>query len=885
MQKRKVLRWLSKERYPLFVHTPLAHEYRLCCKLRRISFALRLDDKDEDGQKMLETFSVNLLGSVAGMHLFRQYLQNKCGARVYACWMHVQFFRNTNDRALRESLLKEIRRLYLDPEAFGYVSGGELLRDVLVSELLTFTLLPTREKKLSSEIVGAHPLRPRELDPSSPHALQRVQHVLLDALRTYWVPCYVIHVLNTEPSRVVKKLFKTSVDDPVDGSTLERLLEKCSVFQTSTLSYPRPSLDDDEEESSLDSLPQEVHYTVSNVSLGSSITSLSSSTVPEESTTSISSELVYTRVFGTAAPLSGDTERQEQPSCSYAHGGLVGSGSGGFQVSSLSILGSDSDNTTLTSRDTSTSEASADQPVDMDSNNNARNPAEVDSDSQSPPSGDGRSSLRTRHQPAEETDTTSGDRNIPGSKRKTATFLGSTSSTFLRHLQARETFRDSTTLMPNEVVKEPEGSKLEMEETTKSVEPEEEEPRYVEDNVLFTAGTLANITRVALTEMTMRREEMEHMTRLLMHYVFGKRDMEKEHPVTDRRTLCLLACDHLCGSPFRTYLSERGQKLHVKYFDFWSAMRRNLQLKDSCGFHKHGRRDRERERELQLMEIADMFLLSHDFGVLGLTPELKMRLHDDLNNNSWQSPLINAVQDVLSNVLSIPMTQYIIHDLDVFRLEVFDLDRPDFEFLDNPGLECDFDSDLPLRVPSSLGTLLHRRKRAAELKTFQQRRWLSSPWVREGAMDPREDAEHILPKDAKHRTVDVSVGVLYEQHRLKAFQYFLLLCEDLYLEPLCDVGFLTDMNWSNYGSLHVPVSKPVRSKAMDNLMPWRRRRISSATLNRPCLVTRILMSTIRSDTDVSLRETDEAKASRDKDITRHRRRRVALELERPLKPK
>nr|KAG5710045.1 hypothetical protein BaRGS_030121 [Batillaria attramentaria] len=77
------------------------------------------------------------------------------------------------------------------------------------------------------------------------------------------------------------------------------------------------------------------------------------------------------------------------------------------------------------------------------------------------------------------------------------------------------------------------GSKLEMEETTKSVEPEEEEPRYVEDNVLFTAGTLANITRVALTEMTMRREEMEHMTRLLMHYVFGKRDMEKEHPVTD----------------------------------------------------------------------------------------------------------------------------------------------------------------------------------------------------------------------------------------------------------------------------------------------------------------------------------------------------------------
>ncbi|KAK7501821.1 hypothetical protein BaRGS_00006907 [Batillaria attramentaria] len=218
----------------LCLPTVLACEYCLCCKLRHINFALRLHDNDKDEQtpEMLRTFSENLLGSVAGMHLFRQYLQGKCGARVYACWMHVQMFYQTRDPQRRWQILTDVKRLYMNDYAVRRLKKG-LAQELLVAELLAFEMVPAdvtiKESKLYVDA--------SEVDLNSKRVLRRVHAVLLDALRSYWVPCYVLHVLDTERREIVQALFKTSPEDEVDGSSLEKLLRRCTLFSKSAGSF------------------------------------------------------------------------------------------------------------------------------------------------------------------------------------------------------------------------------------------------------------------------------------------------------------------------------------------------------------------------------------------------------------------------------------------------------------------------------------------------------------------------------------------------------------------------------------------------------------------------------------------------------------------------
>nr|KAG5704488.1 hypothetical protein BaRGS_003799 [Batillaria attramentaria] len=100
-------------------------------------------------------------------------------------------------------------------------------------------------------------------------------------------------------------------------------------------------------------------------------------------------------------------------------------------------------------------------------------------------------------------------------------------------------------------------------------------------------------------------------------------------------------------------------------------------LQDTCLLGKFVRKDsrlgsdRKAERDRRALEIADTFLLAHDYEGVNLAKAIKLKLLDDINNNSWQSPLVNAVQDIVSKVLTIPMTQYILHDLQAFRHHVF----------------------------------------------------------------------------------------------------------------------------------------------------------------------------------------------------------------------
>ncbi|KAK7501795.1 hypothetical protein BaRGS_00006881 [Batillaria attramentaria] len=243
--------------------------------------------------------------------------------------------------------------------------------------------------------------------------------------------------------------------------------------------------------------------------------------------------------------------------------------------------------------------------------------------------------------------------------------------------------------------------------------------------------------------------------------------------------LCLLACDELARSPFRSYLKTQMDAINLEYFDFWSCMRRFLQLKrllaPKCALSTDNAHELELEQQLLLQHIAEDFLPSVEG--LFLSPELKERLMDDLKHKG-QSSLIFATQDVLSNVLSIPATQFAVHDVITFR------GATSSTRVSNKSAE----DDKP--------TL-----------TIKQTIIPPNPWAEYPASKIQGDAEKVRVEFSKFKGIKI-VGVLTEQHRLLAFQYLILANEDLRTTSLCTVEDLTMMNWSNYGSLHIPYRTP-----------------------------------------------------------------------------
>ncbi|KAK7501869.1 hypothetical protein BaRGS_00006955 [Batillaria attramentaria] len=647
----------------LCLPTVLACEYRLSCKLRHINFGLGLHDNDKDEQtpEMLRTFSENLLGSVAGMHLFRQYLQGKCGARVYACWMHVQMFYQTRDPQRRTFILADIKRLYLSDSAIGKLKKG-LAQELLVVELLSFEMVPADVAMKDSNLC----VDASEVDLTSNKALRRVHSVLLDNLRSYWVPCYVMHVLNTEPRETVQALFKTSAKDHVDASKLQELIRRCTLFGK----------------------PAEARR--STVFIEAAGFSPATST---ECSTSLE-RVLFSQERSSLTPLPKLTIVPPElcfTPCS----------------SSSSLSSEEDDENTCRSRlpgeDTSTTEDTTvvDQ-LDMISPDSLTD---------------------TSAQTAQTT--TPGDRVEYFSDKG----LGRNKKILLKADEDAKTDDDGGTGLDR-----PDSSN----------ESDDEFPA-------LDRSIVGMMTKEGLNEMiamVSKTKDMSHMTHLLLHYVFGCRDLVRHNPKTDRRMLCLLACDELVGSPFRSFLKAQMDTLHLGYFDFWSCMRRFLQLESLC--HPRYALGTDNTHEL---ELEQHFLLQHmawDFlpnlEDLLLSPDLKKRLMDDLGHNT-QSSLIFATQDVLSNVLTVPATQYAVNDVVNFRGVV-------------------------LFTPFSTKSAKDEQPTLTINSSFIP----ANPWADYPASKIQGDFEKVRVEFSKFKGSTI-VGVLTEQHRLLAFQYLILASE------------------------------------------------------------------------------------------------------------
>ena len=69
---------------------------------------------------------------------------------------------------------------------------------IVSTDILNFPLVPTDQKTLRSQLSEEDSVCCLELDPKSRDALVHVQHVLLLALQSYWLPCYLRHVMATQ---------------------------------------------------------------------------------------------------------------------------------------------------------------------------------------------------------------------------------------------------------------------------------------------------------------------------------------------------------------------------------------------------------------------------------------------------------------------------------------------------------------------------------------------------------------------------------------------------------------------------------------------------------------------------------------------------------------
>ncbi|XP_025115376.1 uncharacterized protein LOC112576827 isoform X4 [Pomacea canaliculata] len=778
----RIVAWIAARRFHLFTKTHLFLEYQLCHKLQNLDFELRFYDsaRSRRTHHVLQVFANNLLGSVAGMYLFREHLRNSSGSKVFGCWLHVQRFRQTRNLTKRREIFHEIQQCYLHATAFHKLSNR--LCKVVAVELLSFPVVPHSETELSARLTTDHYVPSCEVDLSSPKALGLVHRVLLEALRAYWAPCYVMHVLSTQPFTILKELFRVPGGDIIlSSSELKILIGRCALFsiQDGQDLIPKHGGAQFESDEWIFSLISSSSSTLSSAS--SSLTrgktggsSFDSVHCVESSDQKLLSRLCSSFLSSERQTTLTPVEECGQPKSADL---LNLPSDKGETSSAVSLLRDDKVQVEVSRHhdDTSDEELAEVCAIGelLDTGDDSNQPVYDDEDDDK--------SKDSKPVP------------LPSAARR----LEPASSSLPREsLEGTTATREDTRGTSGK-------SKV-------SDELEDDDRRL-----------RLNLTILALKEMSFKPEPMLYLNQLLRHYLFGYRHLDQEKPVTDRRTLCLLACDDLAGSPFRSYLRGQDPRLHLSYFDFWSAMRRYQQLHD---LYRMGNTMNTKYgppiaslRTQHILYMVNRFFMGSGLDAKILQYRIRINILEDMKAARW-SPLINSTLDVVSNVLGIPMMQFILNDRQDFRKHAIDSGTFEVKPKQGPKDKVVIESGLP----KVFNSLLKRGTEAASQGAFANRRCLSDPWREDPKHDPDGDMECLRPTDSRGTKYNGVVGVLGEQHRLLAFQFLIVLREDLPDAQVCDVASLARIVRSDYGSLHIHCPSPVKTNYLTILRPERR---------------------------------------------------------------
>ncbi|XP_048577113.1 uncharacterized protein LOC5521613 isoform X2 [Nematostella vectensis] len=170
----KVKTWVRCSRVPLFWKTELYLDYMLCTLLMK-STAVNPE------------LSLIHLGSVEDMHAFHRYIRGTMGERCLAFWIDAERYRRHTKPDQRRVVFREIQQKYLRGGAPFELTEMMKWKSVCGGLEGLDTKSFTSPKEVAKHICATdHSLFKETI-------FRPLQALVLDRLKTYWVPKYVLH--------------------------------------------------------------------------------------------------------------------------------------------------------------------------------------------------------------------------------------------------------------------------------------------------------------------------------------------------------------------------------------------------------------------------------------------------------------------------------------------------------------------------------------------------------------------------------------------------------------------------------------------------------------------------------------------------------------------
>ncbi|CAC5396313.1 unnamed protein product [Mytilus coruscus] len=213
IDRREVIRWLRTQRYPGFLKSYLFREYVFSSRLRDTEQNLQIKESDDSEDRT--TFTRNLLGNAVGMQLFREFLIGTAGEKCYRCWLDLERIRHMQNGDERRKLMLYIRNMYLADGAPDELdSAGKY---TVFEGKLNFDFIP--ETHIQKELIQTFGRGNVIYRVNSDEAFRDLQNLIISAMKVYWVPRYILHLMKTAPKQCLAVLQR---ETPHDRMAIEK---------------------------------------------------------------------------------------------------------------------------------------------------------------------------------------------------------------------------------------------------------------------------------------------------------------------------------------------------------------------------------------------------------------------------------------------------------------------------------------------------------------------------------------------------------------------------------------------------------------------------------------------------------------------------------------
>ncbi|XP_070576082.1 uncharacterized protein [Ptychodera flava] len=221
LDKIRLMAWVRTQRAPLFFKTSMFIEFLLCKNLLKTKLHLTTSSHDicysSIKFKRDEQLLIKCIGKVSGMRRFRSFLSSTVGSKVYQFWLDAEEFRRLPrfDTEKHRTMFRQIQSKYFRsgaalelPENAKWVAfsdtGDSPGQNVLERLSVRREGAPQHRRQRRGSIVGTGVEFTGRLRAASIYGDDRIsiftnnvfvpmQKFLMQTLRTYWLPRFVIH--------------------------------------------------------------------------------------------------------------------------------------------------------------------------------------------------------------------------------------------------------------------------------------------------------------------------------------------------------------------------------------------------------------------------------------------------------------------------------------------------------------------------------------------------------------------------------------------------------------------------------------------------------------------------------------------------------------------